>query len=350
MKVGMCVLLALCGLLVAGCSKEVSDKRGASETAAKSKEKTSREVIHAQKVIREELKRRGWKLGYDEERGRIIAVGESFEENGTVDEAMRQRCFRKAFDEAVRDLAEMIKIEVPDADKDGRTPDEDKGKVVAYTHEMLYGATPLLAAESWMSADAEYETSVAVVMSSALENSVKKALKREKVVRSKPGKLSLEKWLEKQDVATMLGSRQFVDDKGDRWFIGSVSDDGKMLPYLKSWAKEAQGKGEIGEFDEKGLKDSKLTRRLLKSYAVWTVARMLAVDVECTKEFATNEECVAVEICKYDLRVTAKVRLDVDDGQIKWFERKAVSPTSGKKIKVLSCAIRLADVARMRML
>lgn len=60
MKAGMCVLLALCGLLVAGCSKEVSDKRGASETAAKSKEKTSREVIRARKVIEEVLERRGW--------------------------------------------------------------------------------------------------------------------------------------------------------------------------------------------------------------------------------------------------------------------------------------------------
>lgn len=319
-KIGMCVLRALCGLVFAGRSEEVSGQKEAS-------------VKDASERIREFLKAKGWEEGVDDEHGRTIATGSFVAGSGVADESMRQMCFRRAFDDAAKNIAEINTTEVLTTSSD---------VVKMHCHETIYGVIPLVNAEAKpLNADAVWDLSVAVMVGDKLKDSVKKALKGAELAHGRKGAASLVKWLERQDFAHFLGAKNFVDDKGDMWLVGSVSDDGKMLPYLKSWAKEAYGKGEIRDFKEAGLDDSELSRRLLKTYALWTVARMLVLDVECTSEVSSDDDF------KIDLRVAAKVRLDADDGQIKWFERKAVSPISNKDIKVLLCAIRLSDVARM---
>lgn len=319
-KIGMRVLWALCGLVLAGCTEEVSRQKGAS-------------VKDASERIQEFLKAKGWEVGVDDKHGRTIVIGNFVAESGVVDESVRQMCFRKAFDDAVNTIAGINDTEVLTMSSD---------VVKTHCHETLYGVIPLANAEVEPSnADALWDMAVAVMVGDKFESMVKKALKGAELAQGKKGKASLDRWLERQDFAHFLGAKSFVDDKGDMWLVGSVSDDGKMLPYLKSWAKEAYEKGEIRDFKETGLADSGLSRRLLKGYALWTVARMLALDVECTSEVTSDDDV------KIDLRVAAKVRLDANDGRIKWFERKTVSPISNKTIKVLLCAIRLGDVARM---
>lgn len=271
----------------------------------------------------------------DDEHGRTIATGDFVAESGVADESMRQMCFRRAFDDAAKNIAENLNTT--------KVPTTSSDVVKMHCHETIYGVTPLANAEAKPSyADSVWDLSVAVAASEKFKSMVKKALKGAELAHGRKGAVSLDKWLERQDFAHFLGAKNFVDDKGDMWLVGSVSDDGKMLPYLKSWAKEAYGKSKIRDFKETGLADSELSRRLLKDYALWTVARMLVLDVECTSEVTSDDDV------KIDLRVAAKVRLDADDGQIKWFERKAVSPISNKDIKVLLCTIRLSDVARMK--
>ncbi len=100
----------------------------------------------------------------------------------------------------------------------------------------LYGTAVMLQTESWDDESGMYEVAVMLTWSKALERSARAIVTGEDY-RCKPGKSSVHTWLAKQNLATLLGPRQFVDDKGDRWFLAATA-----RPMSKKWPSSKRTK------------------------------------------------------------------------------------------------------------
>lgn len=83
----------------------------------------------------------------------------------------------------------------------------------------LFGSTVIMQSESWNKASGKYQVAVLVCWSKALEQAAR-AIVTGTDCKVTPGALTIHQWLAKQDLATMVGPRQFIDDAGDRWFLG----------------------------------------------------------------------------------------------------------------------------------
>ena len=97
----------------------------------------------------------------------------------------------------------------------------------------LFGATTIMQTESWDGS--MYQVAVLICWSKDLEES-SRAIVTGGNLKCKPGKLTIHQWLDNQDLATMVGPRQFIDEKGNRWFLGATArryEDG-----MKSSARE----------------------------------------------------------------------------------------------------------------
>ncbi len=84
----------------------------------------------------------------------------------------------------------------------------------------LFGATVVMQTESWNGS--QYQVAVLMCWSPALEESAR-GIVLGKEVKCTPSKLSVQDWLEKQDLATMVGPRQYIDEHGDRWYLGATA-------------------------------------------------------------------------------------------------------------------------------
>lgn len=83
----------------------------------------------------------------------------------------------------------------------------------------LFGATVLLQAESFNETSGKYQVAILVCWSKALEESAR-AIVTGGECKAKPTELSVQDWLDSKDLATMIGPRQYIDDQGNRWFLG----------------------------------------------------------------------------------------------------------------------------------
>ena len=83
----------------------------------------------------------------------------------------------------------------------------------------IYGATVVLQTESWTSKNGIYQIAVLATWSKALEQAAR-SIATSKPIPAEPGAKSVQRWLADQDLALMVGARQYVDNKGDRWFLG----------------------------------------------------------------------------------------------------------------------------------
>lgn len=109
---------------------------------------------------------------------------------------------------------------------------ENESEMVSQANIKLLGATTLLQAESW---DGEnYQVAMAVVWSPKLQERAVKTLGGAIVETGKKGDLPLTKWLQQNSdaLASMVGSRQYSDDRGRQYVLGisacEVSNDVNM--------------------------------------------------------------------------------------------------------------------------
>ena len=129
---------------------------------------------------------------------------------------------KRSYQEAVDKLT-AIENQVEDfrgADGDGMC-----SNVALSTSGALLGTTQLATAEAWDPVNKRYEISSLVIWSPKLRKSAEALLAGQvEKLKGKKGK-TLESWLDKQNLSTLLGTRQLVDEKGDRWFIGVSAVD-----------------------------------------------------------------------------------------------------------------------------
>lgn len=86
----------------------------------------------------------------------------------------------------------------------------------------LYGASAIMQTESYDGK--RYQVAIAMVWSIALERSARAIVTGEPFkLKPKENGKTLEEWLEKQNLATFVGPRQFIDKDGRRWFLGACA-------------------------------------------------------------------------------------------------------------------------------
>ncbi len=109
---------------------------------------------------------------------------------------------------------------------------ENESEMESQANIKLLGATTLLQAESWDGAN--YQVAMAVVWSPKLQERAVKTLRGAIVETGKKGDLPLTKWLQQNSdaLASMVGSRQYSDDRGRQYVLGisacEVSNDVNM--------------------------------------------------------------------------------------------------------------------------
>ena len=94
----------------------------------------------------------------------------------------------------------------------------------------LFGASVMLQTESW-DKDGTYQVSVMLVWSNVLERAARAIVTGENYkIKPNAKNSTVHEWLSKQDLASMVGPRQFVDNKGNRWFLGiAAQPQGRKL-------------------------------------------------------------------------------------------------------------------------
>ena len=83
----------------------------------------------------------------------------------------------------------------------------------------LFGATVIQQAESFNEGTGTYQVAILVCWSKALEESAR-AIGTGGEGKAKPSELSVQDWLDSKDLSSMIGPLQYIDDEGNRWFLG----------------------------------------------------------------------------------------------------------------------------------
>ena len=214
-------------------------------------EPAARNVGNAREAVLAALKEAGLKRGYDKGRDAIIAVGTA---KVKVDNPADSAAFLPARNMLVSEAMLMAKSEIitriratysaeerartivgtpenevfaksgvlppPDPDVEVR---ENETTTEEFARMPLFGANCIVQKESFRGG--EYMVAVAMVWSRKLQESGFATLMG-KPHKEIPGKATLEGWLDSikpEDIACMIGSRNYVDKDGYRHFIGIAS-------------------------------------------------------------------------------------------------------------------------------
>lgn len=193
------------------------------------------------------LAKSGIKFGLDKSAQRYVFIGTCSRRvtdpaNDGAFMINRNKMFIVAELNAKRDILNARRAEVTmsdankiqDAEKGGC--EETRAIYKLISRGELNGMTDLCSAESWDGDTKEYQIAVAVSWSAKLSAVAMKVEHRDlphgTVVTDSP---SWEVWAKKQNLETTIGTRQFVDSRGRRYFagIGAADIDGKRGVLFK---------------------------------------------------------------------------------------------------------------------
>lgn len=137
-----------------------------------------------------------------------------------IEEAKRTK-LENAKKRYAESLAELQKVDGEIKKAAGSVSRSFSSKVAKLAKMPLFGSTCIYQTESWDSKAEKYTVAAALVWSVGLEKATRGIIQGLDVVIDAPKKgVSLEQWLEGQDLGAMVGPRTFMDEKGQRYFIG----------------------------------------------------------------------------------------------------------------------------------
>lgn len=205
---------------------------------AKQLEKENREMNKALAVARENLERLDKDLAEALQRrdditaSELVAVisswftkadkenlGEKLDEQKKADYAEAKNLFLDA-EKAYKDLSEKAEA------MKGTIKSKMKTSISSISEMPIYGCTVLQQAESiTRGSDGKYKYQIAILYawSGEMMEAAGQILKGEEM-KFKPGKRNVKQWInskiEKGAIAQWIGPRQYIDDKGNMWFLG----------------------------------------------------------------------------------------------------------------------------------
>ena len=164
--------------------------------------------------------------------------------------------------------------------------DTFKSTVKTVSKMPLFGATCIYQTESWNADAKQYTVAVALAWSTGLEKATRAIIQGQEVAMDKPKKgITFEQWLEGQDLGSMIGSRTFMTENGDRYFIGIAA-----RAVLKNAALSEQN------------------RTAAELYSKANAAMSLRADVESVKEASLMAQTTMTESGGSDMQVEQSVK------------------------------------------
>lgn len=118
----------------------------------------------------------------------------------------------------------------------GELVETQKSAVKSMAAMPLFGSTVMMQTESW-DKDGTYQVSVMMVWSNVLERAARAIVTGEKFkAKGSPKAKTVQAWLKDQDLATMVGPRQYIDKFGNRWFLGIAAEAAgrKLHPRVRN--------------------------------------------------------------------------------------------------------------------
>ena len=318
MKLGVLLFVAILVVLT-GEGKNISSSRDAME---------------------EWLRERNIQLGYDEERGRIVAVktrsvsmnvgkssgelpfeGYDFLDDANDDfETRRFKTVWKAYADGLAEIATLLKASIKN------TETKKDGIVVSTTMEKeaswpLNGVVTIEMCES-LTADGEYEVTVAVCQS----------IKRQKAYlsglnggESSPGKCTLSEWVDQKSKMGIICPQTYCDNEGVWWRVAGVPVE----------LDEGRNSKKVAMLTEKA-----------KRYAYEAAMRTLAVRVSARTSMSVNLDVgKGGDRLKNKMEKTVKIKpmnmvLPIDPSQVQWFEFDRRNVFTGKSVRCVVAALR----------
>jgi hypothetical protein len=116
---------------------------------------------------------------------------------------------------------ELAKVEAEIRKQAGAVTRTFSNKITKLAKMPLFGSSCIYQTEAWSSLDEKYTVVVALVWSVGLEKATRAIVQGQEVTLDAPKKgVTLAEWLEGQDLGAMVGPRTFMDEHGERYFIG----------------------------------------------------------------------------------------------------------------------------------
>ena len=225
----------------------------------------------------------------------------------------------KAFNTEKARYAELVKK--AEALK-GKEVGKQTSMVKAMSAMPLFGATVMLQTESWDKSNGDYQVSVMMVWSNTLERASRAIVTGEPfAVKPKPSAGTVQQWLKKQDLAMMVGPRTFIDQNGQRWFLGIAAES--QNPKLHARIRQ---------------QNQQRARLFAMQEAVYSVsadvkAQEAAADAMSTREAGEND-FNEVTASSFAQNLSQKAKMMIRGGQVLY--RKTVThPVTNDKIYVV---------------
>lgn len=185
----------------------------------------------------------------------------------------------------------------------------------------LYGTSVIMQTESWNKASGIYQVAVMLCWSYALERSARAIVTGEDFrVKPSASAKSIHDWLKTQDPATMIGPRQYLDQDGNRWFLGITA-----RPYDDAMSSSARSKN----------------KNLSEMFAQQMAAFCLWADVEGYKLAQQARESRGDDTAQDDEvaetfagKLTQSLKNKTIRGMQRLFGRKMTHPITGSTIYV----------------
>jgi hypothetical protein len=151
-----------------------------------------------------------------------------------------------AIEEQRKELFESVQEKI--AVLQGEIKKETKSSIETVSSMPLFGATTLMQVESYDDLRGQYDIASLIVWSPKLELEARGILIGEGKGAPRDNKLSIDEWLDKQNLASMVGARRYLASDGSTNFMGISAveydpDDGGAYSMLEEeailWAKQA---------------------------------------------------------------------------------------------------------------
>lgn len=212
-------------------------------------------LADAKSMVVSKLEKAGLEVGYDEERQRFVVVGAAEEHTGTLPVSMlfdktRNDLGKKAALNARRELMYMLALRVQARDSvdavytGGRSLAEVRTAIEQFSSLRLSGCKTLCTAESYDGESGVYQVAVALGWSSRVARDAANAVVAD--LERTDDEAVYEAWCNKNDLSSMIGGRDFTDEKGVRRYvgIGAVDIEGKKGKMLAMAFKNARVKAQ----------------------------------------------------------------------------------------------------------
>lgn len=236
----------------------------------------------------------------------------------------------KKLEEAKRNL-EVAKKRIAELEKKakalkGKLARRQTSGIKTFASMPLYGATGLMQTESWDGK--RYQVAIVMCWSNALERSARAIASGETnfKLKAKPNGKDIDGWLESQNLATMVGPRQFVDKDGTRWFIGIAarSYDDDLNEIVRDKNKEA----------------AEMAARSSMAFSVWGDVEAYRLAQQEVRTMTHGEDAVVNKVAEnIEKKLSQSIQNKIVRGMQPIASEEVEHPISGRTIYVSVYAI-----------